>query len=75
MATITIRIKVNGSTRSVDVDGDTPLRVLRDELGMTGTKLGCGMAPCGAGTEHIDGMATRSCVTTSARRQALKQSP
>ena len=57
-------IKVNGSTHSVDVDGDTPLLwVLRDILGMTGTKFGCGMALCGACTVHIDGDAARSCVT------------
>jgi isoquinoline 1-oxidoreductase subunit alpha len=57
-------IKVNGKTESVDVDGDTPLLwVLRDVLGMTGTKFGCGMALCGACTVHIDGAATRSCIT------------
>src|SRR6202051_2041146 len=57
-------IKVNGVDRTVDVDGDTPLLwVLRDVLGMTGTKFGCGMALCGACTVHIDGVATRSCVT------------
>jgi isoquinoline 1-oxidoreductase subunit alpha len=59
-----ITIKVNGKTHSVDVDGDTPLLwVLRDVLGMTGTKFGCGMALCGACTVHIDGVATRSCIT------------
>jgi isoquinoline 1-oxidoreductase subunit alpha len=58
-------IKVNGNEHSVDVDGDTPLLwVLRDVLGMTGTKFGCGMALCGACTVHIDGAATRSCITT-----------
>ena len=57
-------IKVNGATRSVDVDGDTPLLwVLRDVLAMTGTKFGCGVALCGACTVHVDGVATRSCVT------------
>ena len=57
-------IKVNGNTQSVDVDGDTPLLwVLRDVLGMTGTKFGCGMALCGACTVHVDGVATRSCIT------------
>ena len=51
-----ITIKVNGDMHSVDVDGDTPLLwVLRDVLGMTGTKFGCGMALCGACTVHIDG--------------------
>jgi isoquinoline 1-oxidoreductase subunit alpha len=57
-------IKVNGVDRTVDVDGDTPLLwVLRDLLGMTGTKFGCGAALCGACTVHVDGFATRSCVT------------
>jgi isoquinoline 1-oxidoreductase alpha subunit len=57
-------IEVNGVKRSADVDGDTPLLwVLRDVLGMTGTKFGCGKALCGACTVHIDGSATRSCVT------------
>ena len=47
-------IKVNGQTHSVDVDGDTPLLwVLRDVLGMTGTKFGCGLALCGACTDHL----------------------
>src|SRR5438128_8057504 len=59
-----ITIKVNGADRIVDVDDDTPLLwVLRDVLGMTGTKFGCGMALCGACTVHIDGVATRSCIT------------
>ncbi len=57
-------IKINGTPRSVDVDGDTPLLwVLRDVLGMTGTKFGCGAALCGACTVHVDGAATRSCIT------------
>src|SRR5712691_3528956 len=57
-------IKVNGVDRTVDVDGDTPLLwVLRDVLGMTGTKFGCGMALCGACTVHVDGIAIRSCIT------------
>src|SRR6266404_9757815 len=51
-------LNINGTNRSVDVDGDTPLLwVLRDVLGMTGTKFGCGMALCGACTVHIDGIA------------------
>ena len=58
-------IKVNGTPHTVDVDGDTPLLwVLRDLLGMTGTKFGCGMALCGACTVHIDGQPVRSCITT-----------
>jgi isoquinoline 1-oxidoreductase alpha subunit len=59
-----ITIKINGVNRSVDVDGDTPLLwVLRDVLGMTGTKFGCGTALCGACTVHVDGVATRTCIT------------
>ena len=55
-------INVNGNAHSVDVDGDTPLLwVLRDVLGMTGTKFGCGMALCGACTVHLNGSAVRSC--------------
>ena len=61
---MTTKIKVNGVDRTVDVDDDTPLLwVLRDVLGMTGTKFGCGMALCGACTVHIDGVAARSCIT------------
>ena len=57
-------ITVNGIARTVDVDGDTPvLWVLRDVLGMTGTKFGCGMALCGACTIHLDGQPLRSCIT------------
>jgi isoquinoline 1-oxidoreductase alpha subunit len=60
-----IDIKVNGQAHAVDVDGDTPLLwVLRDVLGMTGTKFGCGVALCGACTVHVDGEAVRSCITT-----------
>ena len=56
-------IKVNDTEHRVDVDGDTPLLwVLRDVLGLTGTKFGCGMALCGACTVHLNGVATRSCV-------------
>ena len=58
-------ITVNGTPRSIDVDGDTALLwVLRDVLGMTGTKFGCGVALCGACTVHLDGSAVRSCITT-----------
>jgi isoquinoline 1-oxidoreductase subunit alpha len=55
-------IKVNGTQHSVDVDDDMPLLwVLRDELGITGPKYGCGIAQCGACTVHIGGIAVRSC--------------
>ena len=58
-------LKINGTDHSVDVDGDTPLLwVLRDVLGMTGTKFGCGKALCGACTVHMDGAPTRSCITS-----------
>jgi isoquinoline 1-oxidoreductase alpha subunit len=57
-------LKVNGRTHSVDVDDDTPLLwAIRDNLGLTGTKFGCGVAQCGACTVHIDGQPLRSCVT------------
>lgn len=56
-------LNVNGAVHSVDVDDDMPLLwVLRDVLGLTGTKFGCGVAMCGACTVHLDGAAVRSCV-------------
>jgi len=59
-----IQFMVNGKPQSVDVPANMPLLwVLRDTLGMTGTKFGCGMALCGACTVHIEGEATRSCIT------------
>jgi isoquinoline 1-oxidoreductase alpha subunit len=59
-----LSLTVNGKTIKVDIAPDTPiLWVLRDALGMTGTKFGCGMALCGACTVHLDGAAIRSCVT------------
>ena len=59
-----IALTVNGKPYTVDVDPDTPLLwVIRDELKMTGTKFGCGIAQCGACTVHVDGAATRSCIT------------
>ena len=58
-----ITLTVNGATHSVDVDDDTPLLwVLRDTLGLTGTKFGCGIAQCGACTVFVNGEAQRSCV-------------
>jgi isoquinoline 1-oxidoreductase subunit alpha len=57
-----LRLTINGRTQEVDADPDTPLLwVLRDTLGLTGTKFGCGIAQCGACTVHVDGVATRSC--------------
>jgi isoquinoline 1-oxidoreductase subunit alpha len=57
-----ITLNVNGESRSADVDEDTPLLwVLRESLGLTGTKFGCGVAACGACTVHVNGSAARSC--------------
>ena len=62
-----MKFTVNGETREVDVEDDMPLLwVLRDELGLTGTKYGCGIAQCGACTVHMDGMAVRSCQVAAA---------
>lgn len=59
-----VTLRVNGTSRRVDADPDTPLLwVLRDDLGLTGTKFGCGVAQCGACTVHIGGQAVRACVT------------
>ncbi|MFZ5962599.1 (2Fe-2S)-binding protein [Thalassococcus sp. BH17M4-6] len=59
-----MKLTVNGTDHTVDVEEDMPLLwVLRDELGITGPKYGCGIAQCGACTVHINGMAARSCVT------------
>src|SRR5437762_13187626 len=57
------QLELNGQSVTIDAPDDTPLLwVLRDHLGLTGTKFGCGMAQCGACTVHLDGQATRSCV-------------
>jgi len=59
-----ITFSVNGATAHIDVEPDTPLLwVIRENLGLTGTKFGCGMAMCGACTVHLDGEAIRSCIT------------
>jgi len=59
-----VSLNVNGHSHRVDADPQTPLLwVLRDEIGLTGTKFGCGVAQCGACTVHVDGQAMRSCVT------------
>jgi isoquinoline 1-oxidoreductase alpha subunit len=68
-----IPLDINGKRHNVDLPGETPLLwVLRDELGLTGTKFGCGMALCGACTVHVDGQAVRSClmpISTVARKK------
>ena len=59
------RLTINGTARDVDVDPNTPLLwTLREQVGLTGTKYGCGIAQCGACTVHIDGAATRACAIT-----------
>lgn len=66
-------INVNGKDYSVDVEGDMPLLwVVREKLGLTGSKFGCGMAQCGACTMHLDGDAIRSCVTPISRAGGKK---
>lgn len=58
-----MKLNINGKVVAVDVDKDTPLLwVIREQLGLTGTKYGCGIAQCGACTVHLDGLAVRSCV-------------
>ena len=60
---MSLSLHINGTSREVQSPPDTPLLwVIRDELGLTGTKFGCGIAACGACTVHVDGQATRSCV-------------
>ena len=64
-------LRVNGAARTIDVEDDVPLLwALREQLGLTGTKYGCGIAQCGACNVHIDGRAARSCVTPAAAVQA-----
>jgi isoquinoline 1-oxidoreductase alpha subunit len=66
-------LNVNGQSRSVDAASDTPLLwVLRDKLELVGTKFGCGVAQCGACTVHIDGEATRACVTAIGSLDGVK---
>ena len=61
---MTVQLRVNGVSHDVEVEPDAPLLwVIRDELGLTGTKFGCGIAQCGACTVHVNGVAQRSCVT------------
>ena len=62
-----MQLTINGTSHEVDVEDDMPLLwVLRDELGLTGTKYGCGVAQCGACTVHMDGVAVRSCQVAAA---------
>jgi isoquinoline 1-oxidoreductase alpha subunit len=68
------RLTINGTSRDVDVDPDTPLLwVIREQIGLTGTKYGCGVAACGACTVQIDGVATRSCVLPVSAVEANQQ--
>ena len=65
-----VNLKVNGQIRACAADGDTPLLwILREDLGLTGTKFGCGAGQCGACTVHLDGQALRSCVMPVASLQ------
>ena len=67
-------LNVNGTLREHQAEADTPLLwVLREQLGLTGTKYGCGIAQCGACTVHIDGVATRSCVRSAASVSASEK--
>ena len=67
-------LNVNGSNRDFQAEADTPLLwVLREQLGLTGTKYGCGIAQCGACTEHIDGVPTRSCVRPASTVSATEK--
>jgi isoquinoline 1-oxidoreductase alpha subunit len=65
-----VRLKVNGEMHEIDIDPEMPLLwALRDVIGLTGTKFGCGHALCGACTVHVDGMPTRACVTSASTLQ------
>ncbi len=69
---MTITLTVNGRNRTLDVEPDTPLLwVLRDTLGLTGTKFGCGIAACGACTVHLDGRAVRTCTLPVSAAEGL----
>ena len=71
-----IALDVNGKRHDVDVSGDMPLLwVLRENLGLTGTKFGCGLGQCGACTVHVDGVAVRSCMTTAQSAAGKKSRP
>ena len=69
----TFQLNINGETRSVEADRDTPLLwVLRDELGLVGTKYGCGIGQCGACSVHVDGVSTRSCLLQVSQLQDME---
>ncbi len=68
-----VRLNINGREQEVDVDSETPLLwVLRDTLGLTGTKYGCGIAQCGACTVHLEGNAVRSCMLAAGAVEGKK---
>jgi isoquinoline 1-oxidoreductase subunit alpha len=68
-----IRLSINGKTHEIDVEPETPLLwVIREQVGLTGTKYGCGIAQCGACTVHMDGNAVRSCVIPVSAAQGAK---
>ncbi|MRU16378.1 (2Fe-2S)-binding protein [Roseovarius sp. A21] len=68
-----MQLNINGTTHEVDVEPDTPLLwVIREEIGLTGTKFGCGIAQCGACTVLVDGQPTRSCVTPAEGLEGAK---
>src|SRR5258706_15887499 len=68
-----IRLTINGKTHDVDVDANTPLLwAIREQVGLTGTKYGCGVAQCGACTVHVDGSPMRSCSVPAAAVQGRK---
>ena len=70
---MTVTLNVNGQSREVDVDNEVPLLwVLREDLGLTGTKFGCGIAQCGACTVHVDGQTLRSCSAPAAAMAGRK---
>lgn len=69
----TFQLKINGVSQSVEADADTPLLwVLRDHVDLAGTKYSCGIGQCGACTVHIDGVATKSCLTPAAQLQGVE---
>ena len=75
MSRMAISITVNGQVRSLDVDPDTPLLwAIRETVGLTGTKFGCGIGYCGACTVHVNGRAERSCARTTPHSSQSRES-